>query len=57
MKPSCRAVAAPTLEPPGPLHTLHPGDVVCAERGDRMETLLGSCVAVVLTDPRRTVGA
>ena len=27
------------------------------ERGDRMETLLGSCVAIVLTDPRRTVGA
>jgi chemotaxis protein CheD len=31
--------------------------VVCAERGDRLETLLGSCVAIVLTDPRRTVGA
>ena len=38
-------------------HLLHPGDVVCAERGDRLETLLGSCVAVILTDPRRTVGA
>lgn len=38
-------------------HVLHPGDVVCATRGDRFETLLGSCVAVVLTDPRRTVGA
>lgn len=38
-------------------HTLHPGDVVCAERGERLETLLGSCVAIVLTDPRRTVGA
>ena len=24
---------------------------------DRMETLLGSCVAIVLTDPRRTIGA
>lgn len=41
----------------GPVHTLHPGDVVCAERGERLETLLGSCVAIVLTDPRRTVGA
>lgn len=40
-----------------PVVTLHPGDVVCAERGERLETLLGSCVAVVLTDPRRTVGA
>jgi chemotaxis protein CheD len=37
--------------------TLHPGDVACGERGDRLETLLGSCVAVVLTDPRRSVGA
>jgi chemotaxis protein CheD len=41
----------------GNLHVLHPGDVVCADRGDRLETLLGSCVAIVLTDPRRTVGA
>jgi chemotaxis protein CheD len=42
--------------PPGVVHTLHPGDVACGERGDRLETLLGSCVAIVLTDPRRTVG-
>ena len=39
------------------MHTLMPGDVVCADRGTRLETLLGSCVAVVLTDSRRTVGA
>lgn len=46
------------LKSPGPtVHTLHPGDVVCADRGDRLETLLGSCVAIVLTDPRRTLGA
>ena len=38
-------------------HTLHPGDVACGVQGDRFETLLGSCIAVVLTDPRRTVGA
>lgn len=38
-------------------HTLHPGDVACGARGDRFNTLLGSCIAVVLTDPRRTVGA
>lgn len=37
--------------------TLHPGDVALGLRGDRLETLLGSCVAIVLTDPRRTVGA
>jgi chemotaxis protein CheD len=36
---------------------LHPGDVFLGTRGDRFETLLGSCVAVILTDPRRTVGA
>jgi chemotaxis protein CheD len=36
---------------------LHPGDVALGTRGDTFETLLGSCVAVVLTDPRRTVGA
>jgi chemotaxis protein CheD len=38
-------------------HVLHPGDVACGVRGDRFETLLGSCVAVILADPRRTVGA
>ena len=38
-------------------HLLLPGDVACGERGDRFESLLGSCVAVVMTDPRRTVGA
>ena len=38
------------------VHTLHPGDVSCAGTGERLETLLGSCVAVILTDPRRTVG-
>lgn len=36
--------------------TLHPGDVVFGQRGDCLDTLLGSCIAVVLTDPRRTVG-
>ena len=47
---------------PGPasaanVQVLHPGDVALAERGERLETLLGSCVAIVLTDPRRTLGA
>ncbi len=37
--------------------TLHPGDVASGTRGDQFDTLLGSCVAVVMTDPRRTVGA
>ena len=29
--------------------TLHPGDVACAERGERLATLLGSCVAYLLS--------
>jgi chemotaxis protein CheD len=41
----------------GQRYTLHPGDVACGLRDDRLHTLLGSCVAVVLTDPRRTVAA
>lgn len=39
------------------VHLLHPGDVACGNRDEQFETLLGSCVAVILTDPRRTVGA
>lgn len=42
-------------EVPG-VHVLHPGDVACVDAGEILETLLGSCVAVLLTDPRRTVG-
>ncbi|MFG6488177.1 chemotaxis protein CheD [Roseateles sp. BYS78W] len=38
-------------------HVLHPGDVICVERGERVETLLGSCVAIVLTDARRSIAA
>ncbi len=36
--------------------TLHPGDVALGLRGDTLKTLLGSCVAIILTDPKRTVG-
>ncbi len=39
------------------VHLLNPGDVVVANAGDRLDTLLGSCVAVTLVDPRGTVGA
>lgn len=53
-----QADAAPTsLGAAPPVQVLHPGDVACGTRGDRFETLLGSCVAVLLTDPRRTIGA
>lgn len=50
---------APTRPPEqdAGVRVLHPGDVALAERGERLETLLGSCVAIVLTDPRRTLGA
>jgi chemotaxis protein CheD len=34
---------------------LMPGDVCLAQAGDQLKTLLGSCVSVILTDPRRTV--
>lgn len=36
---------------------LMPGDVALGRSGDAMKTLLGSCIAVILTDPRRTLGA
>jgi chemotaxis protein CheD len=38
------------------LAELMPGDVALGQAGDQLKTLLGSCVAVILTDPRRTVG-
>ena len=34
---------------------LMPGDVALGLAGDHLKTLLGSCVSVILTDPRRTV--
>ncbi len=33
-----------------------PGDIALGHAGDQFKTLLGSCVSVILTDPRRTVG-
>ena len=36
---------------------LMPGQVALGLAGDQLKTLLGSCVSVILTDPRRTVGA
>lgn len=35
---------------------LMPGEIALGQEGDQLKTLLGSCVAVILTDPRRTVG-
>lgn len=42
--------ALPALE-------LLPGHLALARAGERMRTLLGSCVSIILTDPRRSVGA
>jgi chemotaxis protein CheD len=39
------------------VYDLMPGDVALGQAGDQLKTLLGSCVAVILTDPRRTVAA
>lgn len=36
---------------------LMPGAVALGRAGDALRTLLGSCVSVILTDPRRTVAA
>ena len=47
--------AKPALRPAGPVE-LMPGDVALGPSGAQFKTLLGSCVSVILTDPRRTVG-
>jgi len=47
--------AGPASAPPA--HFLQPGDVICVQAGERLETLLGSCIAIILTDPRRTLAA
>lgn len=39
-----------------PVVDLLPGDIALGLTNDRLKTLLGSCVSVILTDPRRTVG-
>lgn len=49
-RPSGVPSSSPSVE-------LMPGDVALARAGDTLRTLLGSCVSVVLTDPRRTVAA
>jgi chemotaxis protein CheD len=59
---TARTTVAPDAyrEPPADaaaVKVLHPGDLACGERGDRLETLLGSCVAILLCDPRRTTAA
>lgn len=47
----------PTEATTTPMRELMPGDVAVGGVGEHFKTLLGSCVSVILTDPRRTVGA
>jgi len=54
LRPSAPAPLCAALEP---AVELMPGDVVSGFAGDRFKTLLGSCISVILTDPRRTVAA
>jgi chemotaxis protein CheD len=44
------------LRPGGPVE-LMPGDVSLGAAGAQFKTLLGSCVSVILADPRRTIGS
>lgn len=46
-----------SMVPATPSVELMPGDVAIGVAGDHFRTLLGSCVSILLTDPRRTVGA
>ncbi|MEI7447926.1 MAG: hypothetical protein WCK28_23765, partial [Burkholderiales bacterium] len=53
-----RPPTPPRREPPAAsCLVLHPGDVACVDRGARLATLLGSCVSILLADPRRSIGA
>lgn len=51
------AVRDPLPKVSNPTQVLHPGDVVCVERGTQLEVLLGSCVSVILSDRARTLAA
>lgn len=57
MFPERRKVSAVPLGAGTVIRELMPGDVALGRSGDVLKTLLGSCVSVILTDPRRTVGA
>ncbi|MGQ0710949.1 MAG: chemotaxis protein CheD [Rhodoferax sp.] len=54
-RPGARAALAPGAAMGSA--ELMPGDVALGLAADELRTLLGSCVGVILTDPRRTVGA
>jgi chemotaxis protein CheD len=51
-----RKILVPTATSHSQAIELLPGHVALGLAGDQLKTLLGSCVSVILTDPRRTVG-
>jgi len=51
-----KSVSRKALVVNGPVE-LMPGDVAVADADEHLKTLLGSCVCIILTDPRRTVAA
>lgn len=55
--PSAHPSDPPVTGPRDLALELLPGDWAVGALGDQFRTLLGSCISVVLTDPRRTVGA
>ena len=54
--PERRKIFVPTATSNAQTIELLPGHVALGLAGDQLKTLLGSCVSVILTDPRRTVG-
>lgn len=56
-RPGATADTRPSGPVPPQSVVLHPGDVACVGSGARLATLLGSCVSIVLSDPRRSIGA
>ena len=53
----CSPAPALSSAKPAEVVELMPGEVALGLSGTQFKTLLGSCVSVVLTDPRRTVGS
>ena len=54
-QPALRDADASDPEPPELIY-LHPGQMCCCEKPSRVETVLGSCVAVIMWNPQLQVG-
>jgi len=55
LQPALREAGAPDPELPELIY-LHPGQMCCCEKPSRVETVLGSCVAVIMWNPQLQVG-